>query len=89
MRRCIGLAAFSLVVLFAGVPAPAEATPEGQLTLGLHFSLAPVWFDPADTSGIVTPFWILYGLHDALVKPMPGKAMAPSLAESGRSQPTD
>jgi peptide/nickel transport system substrate-binding protein len=82
MRRCIGLAAFSLVVLFAGVPAPAEATPEGQLTLGLHFSLAPVWFDPADTSGIVTPFWILYGLHDALVKPMPGKAMAPSLAES-------
>jgi len=82
MRRCIGLAAFSLVVLFAGVPTPAEATPEGQLTLGLHFSLAPVWFDPADTSGIVTPFWILYGLHDALVKPMPGKAMAPSLAES-------
>jgi len=25
---------------------------------------------------------ILYALHDALVKPMPGKSMAPSLAES-------
>jgi len=82
MKRCIGLAAFSLVVLLASVPAPAEAAPEGQLTLALHFSLAPAWFDPADTSGIITPFWILYGLHDALVKPMPGKAMSPSLAES-------
>src|SRR5262245_59397360 len=82
LKRSIGLTAFSLFVLFAGVPAPAQAAPEGQLTLGLHISLAPVWFDPADTSGIVTPFWIMYGLHDALVKPMPGKAMAPSLAES-------
>src|SRR3989454_652020 len=82
MKRCFGLAAFSLVVLLAGVPAPAEAAPEEQLILGLHFSLAPVWFDPADVSGIITPYWILYGLHDALVKPMPGKTMAPSLAES-------
>jgi peptide/nickel transport system substrate-binding protein len=69
MKRCIGLAAFSLVVLLASVPAPAEAAPEGQLTLALHFSLAPAWFDPADTSGIITPFWILYALHDALVNP--------------------
>src|SRR5437879_9176278 len=83
MKRSLGLAALSLaVLLFARVPAPAEAAPEGQLTLALHFSLAPAWFDPADTSGIITPFWILYGLHDALVKPMPGKAMSPSLAES-------
>src|ERR1043166_4932623 len=26
--------------------------------------------------------WVLYALHDALVKPMPGNPMAPSLAES-------
>ena len=26
---------------------------------------------------------ILYALHDALVKPMPGNPLAPSLAESG------
>ncbi len=30
----------------------------------------------------LNPFWIIYGLHDALVKPMPGNPMAPSLAES-------
>ena len=52
------------------------------MTWAVHVSLAPTWFDPAETPGIGTPFMILYALHDALVKPMPGNAMAPSLAES-------
>ena len=69
-------------MLLASVPAPAETAPEGQLTLALHFSLAPAWFDPADTSGIITPFMVLYAIHDAMVKPMPGQPLAPSLAES-------
>src|SRR4051794_10779159 len=59
-----------------------EGAPHGQLTWGVHVSLAPTWFDPAETPGIITPFMVLYALHDALVKPMPGKALAPSLAES-------
>src|SRR5438067_7068732 len=58
------------------------AAPEGQLTYGIHVSLAPSWFDPADTLGIITPFMVLYALHDAMVKPMPGKTQAPCLAES-------
>ena len=74
----IGVAAFSLFA-FAG---PAAAAPEGQLTWGVHFSLAPTWLDPADTPAMITPFLTLYALHDALVKPMPGNAWAPSLAES-------
>ena len=45
-------------------------------------SLAPTWFDPAETPGVITPFMMLYALHDALVKPMPGNAWTPSLAES-------
>ena len=52
------------------------------MTWAVHISLAPTWFDPAETPGIGTPFMVLYALHDALVKPMPGNAMAPSLAES-------
>jgi peptide/nickel transport system substrate-binding protein len=49
----------------------------------VHVSLAPTWFDPAETQGIITPFMVLYALHDAMVKPMPGKApQAPCLAES-------
>jgi peptide/nickel transport system substrate-binding protein len=70
-----------LATLLVGA-APAPAAPEGQMTWGVHISLAPTWFDPAETPGIGTPFMVLYALHDALVKPMPGNAMAPSLAES-------
>ena len=61
---------------------PAGAAPEGQMTWGVHITLAPTWFDPAETPGIITPFMIMYALHDAMVKPMPGNPMAPSLAES-------
>jgi hypothetical protein len=72
----------------AGPPGLARAaTPDGQLTWGVHISLAPVWFDPADISGIITPFMVLYALHDAIVKPMPEQALAPSLAP-GRAPKT-
>src|SRR4051812_16155948 len=56
--------------------------PAGQLTIGVHISLAPTWFDPAETAGIITPFLVMYALHDAMLKPMPGQNPAPSLAET-------
>src|SRR6266513_5502459 len=66
----------------AGLPRLARAVePQGQLTWGVHTTLAPTWFDPAETPGIITPFLVLYALHDAVVKPMPGQPLAPSLAE--------
>jgi peptide/nickel transport system substrate-binding protein len=68
-------------------PPPLAAAPEGQMTWGVHVSLAPTWFDPAETSGIITPFMVLYALHDAVLKPMPGNPMAPSLAESWSMSP--
>jgi ABC-type transport system substrate-binding protein len=72
-----------LAVSSIWIAAPASAvTPDGHMTWGVHASLAPTWFDPAETTGISTPFMVLYALHDALVKPMPGQAMTPSLAES-------
>src|SRR5215813_11784961 len=59
------------------------AKPEGEMRWALYVTLAPAWFDPGEVSGsFLTPFWVLYALHDALVKPMPGNLMAPSLAES-------
>src|SRR5438477_7447406 len=77
------LLAFGATAAVAGVPRLAgAAAPEGQLTWGLHLPLAPTWFDPAETPGITTPFMVLYALHDAMVKPMPGQPMAASLAES-------
>jgi peptide/nickel transport system substrate-binding protein len=83
MRTLRSLWLTALVVLVSPIaPAPAAAAPEGQMTWAAHISLAPTWFDPAETPGIATPFMVLYALHDALVKPMPGNPMAPSLAES-------
>lgn len=44
--------------------------------------MAPTWFDPAETPGTVIPFLVMYALHDAMVKPMPGQPLAASLAKS-------
>jgi peptide/nickel transport system substrate-binding protein len=74
------------IALITGLPARALAppadVPKGQITIAVNITLAPTWFDPAETPGVITPFMMLYALHDALVKPMPGNAWAPSLAES-------
>ena len=69
-------------LLILGVAQPATAAPEGTMTWGVHITLASRWLDPAETEGIITPFMVLYGLHDALVKPMPAGINTPSLAES-------
>jgi peptide/nickel transport system substrate-binding protein len=71
-----------LLCLLAPLGPALAAGPEGQITWGVHVSLAPTWFDPAETPGIITPYMVLYALHDALVKPMPGQPKAPGLAES-------
>jgi peptide/nickel transport system substrate-binding protein len=75
------LVAGGLGLMTAPARQAAAASPD-QLTWGVHVSLAPTWFDPAEASGIITPFLVLYALHDGMVKPMPDKSLAPSLAES-------
>ena len=81
--RALRALSFTFLSLLAGTSS-AIALPAGQMTWGIHVSIAPTWFDPAETPGIVTPFMFLYALHDGLVKPMPGNPLAPSLAESWR-----
>jgi peptide/nickel transport system substrate-binding protein len=77
------LAGTALGIAAAAAPTVVRAaTAQGQLTWAIHVSLAPAWFDPADTLGLITPFMVLYALHDAMVKPMPGNPHAPCLAQS-------
>src|SRR5437867_4822854 len=75
-----------LCALFAGrfvAGAEAQAKPEGEMRWALYVTIAPAWFDPGESViGVLTPFWVIYALHDALVKPMPGNHLTPSLAES-------
>jgi len=71
-----------VVALLATVATePAAAAPSGQLTWAVHISLAPTWFDPAETPSLITPFMVLYAMHDALVKFTPGSPQGKSLAE--------
>src|SRR2546429_8642217 len=57
-----------------------KGAPTGQMTWAMHITLAPTWFDPAETGALQTPYLCLRALHDALVKPMPDGDMAPCLA---------
>jgi peptide/nickel transport system substrate-binding protein len=70
-----------VLVLLVALPGPALAAPEGTMTIAAHVTLAPKWLDPAETESAITPFMVLYPLHDAMVKLMPN-GMQPSLAES-------
>src|SRR5213592_2930730 len=85
-RRCLAFAlVFALSATLAGGTVhetAAQAKPEGEMRWALYVTIPPLWFDPGANVGVITPFWIAYALHDALVKPMPGNLMAPSLAES-------
>jgi len=73
------LAVVTIVALISNSPASAA---EGEMRWGLHVTLAVKWLDPAETEAFSTPFMVLYAVHDALVKPMPGGLNTPSLAES-------
>jgi peptide/nickel transport system substrate-binding protein len=82
-RSIAGLALVGLLCLAASpIAVGAQAKPEGEMRWALYITLPPAWLDPGEVTGTITPFWVLYALHDALVKPMPGNLMTPSLAES-------
>src|SRR5215475_3209685 len=59
----------------------SPAQPKGKMTWAIHFTIAPIFLEPAETTEI-SSFLFLYALHDALVKSMPGNPQTPSLAES-------
>src|SRR5881296_1726001 len=88
-RLVLAVAALACAVLVSGRfdEAAAQTKPEGEMRWALYVTLSPVWFDPGEVVGQITPFWVLYAMHDALVKPMPGNHQTPSLAESWTVSP--
>ena len=81
MRHRVSLVILLAIVLLTAVTAGA-APPPDTLVIGLHVTLATRWLDPGETEALITPFMMLYAIHDAMTKPMPGKIITPSLAES-------
>jgi hypothetical protein len=77
MFRHLGIGLIvGMAVVLTGMEARARGTAEGQLTIAFDTSIAPTYLDPAETTGIATPFVFLYALHDALIKPSPGEEPA-------------
>ena len=68
---------------YAGsAPLAADKEPSGRVVIAWHVTLSPAWFDPSTAPPQITPFGMLYAIHDAVVRPYPGQKMGPSLAES-------
>jgi len=75
-----------LLMALLAVPHLAHAA-DGQMTIGVHVTVAPRWLDPAETESAISPFLVLFAIHDALVKPMPAGPQTPCLAESWSASP--
>jgi peptide/nickel transport system substrate-binding protein len=87
-RRTVPLFVTAILMLGTVGQAVAQTTPAGEVTIAWHVTIAPSWFDPSSAPAQITAFGMLFALHDALVRPLPGKGkMSPSLAESWTESP--
>jgi peptide/nickel transport system substrate-binding protein len=83
LRRILRQFLLVAVVAFGAIASTAAvAAPSGRVTIAWHVTISPSWFDPSTAPPQITPFGMLYAIHDALVRPYPGQKMGPSLAES-------
>jgi peptide/nickel transport system substrate-binding protein len=76
------------VLAVAPLPGPAAAEPaRGEAVVAWHVTLAPSWFDPSTAPPQITAFGMLYAIHDALLRPLPGQKIGNSLAERWTESP--
>jgi len=89
MNRLTSVFVVVLLVLTLGlvVDAAGQAAPSGEVVMAWHVTISPGWFDPSTAPPQITPFGMLYALHDALVRPLPGQKVGNSLAESWKESP--
>ena len=58
---------FAVAIALTVALLPPGAAPEGPITFAVHISLAPTWFDPAETAGVITPFMMERKRREALL----------------------
>src|SRR5205823_6780089 len=89
LRRCMAAVLLSLGIFAIATAAFAAEgpAPSGRAIMAWHVTIAPSWFDPSTAPAQITPFGMLYAIHDGLVRPYPGQKMGPSLAESWQESP--
>ena len=79
--RRVVLGSLAAAPFALGMPR-AVAAPSGKVVMAFHVTISPAWFDPSTAPPQITPFGVLYAIHDGLVRAYPGTNMGPSLAES-------
>src|SRR5438105_7110960 len=79
MRREL-LACAAAVLTFAAAPAAGQPA-QGEAVVAWHVTFTPSWFDPSTVPAQIAPFGMLYAIHDALLRPLPGQKIGNSLAE--------
>jgi peptide/nickel transport system substrate-binding protein len=81
--RLAFIASLAAVFVFGATASIAAGpAPSGRVVIAWHVTISPAWFDPSTAPPQITPFGMLYAIHDALVRPYPGQKMGPALAES-------
>src|SRR5437660_6499231 len=85
--RVVLLLVLVMLTLGAAREPGGRPWPAGEALMAWPITIAPSWFDPSTAPAQITPFGILYALHDALVRPLPGQKMGNSLAESWSESP--
>jgi peptide/nickel transport system substrate-binding protein len=81
-RTIVGSLLAAPAILRAPTVLAADAAPAGQIVIAWHVTISPAWFDPSLAPPQITPFGMLYALHDALVRALPGQKMGPALVQS-------
>ena len=65
-RVVFHLAALLGALLFAGSAVAADQkAPSGKAVMAWHVTIAPSWFDPSTAPPQITPFGMLYAVHDS------------------------
>ncbi len=88
-RRAALMLLLTVAAVLVGGPhgLRAQSPPAGEVVIAFPVTIAPTWFDPAETPAQITPFAFLYALHDGLVRPLPGARLGNSLAASWSESP--
>jgi peptide/nickel transport system substrate-binding protein len=82
LRRVFPCSALAIAIALMGATTAVAGPPASRVAIAWHVTISPSWFDPSTAPPQITPFGMLYTIHDALVRPYPGHKMGPSLAES-------
>ena len=78
----------SIIVLVLALGGVASAHAQsGESVIAWHVTIAPSWFDPSSAPAQITPFGILYALHDSMVRATYGTRIGPGLAEAWSESP--